>query len=386
MRPSAHSGRFVLAIFVAVVVVLSAPFVGHIRSWIRATFPGQFVAIVTLLAAVTLLGVLVAAALRIRERRVARDGAILAGIVLAAAYSQYAAGDNPESNAVERFHFIEYGLVTFLFYRAWRPLEDLGVLLLPMLAGLIVGAAEEWLQWFIPNRVGEFRDIFLNGAAIASGLLFSLGVDPPARVRLTLGRDSARRGCWAAAAAVIALAAFVHAVHLGYDVEDAEIGTFTSRYGARALPELQAAKEGEWKRDPPPMTLRRLSREDQYLSEGLAHVRWRNRQWDAGNIRAAWSENRILENYFAPVLDTPTYEGRGGHRWPAPQRADAETRMSRAPIADRYVSQAYPYRILTWSRVTFWAFAGGLAAALVLLSRRPGALPVQERTADEDRR
>ena len=87
---------------------------------------------------------------------------------------------------MERFHFIEYGLITFLFYRAWRPLEDPSIVILPALAALLVGTADEWLQWFIPNRVGELNDIFLNGIAIACGLVFSLGADPPDAFRRTL--------------------------------------------------------------------------------------------------------------------------------------------------------------------------------------------------------
>ncbi len=379
--------RFIVAITVAIAVVLSAPFVGYVRGWIRATFPGHFVAIVTVLAAGLLSAALVAAGMRIRERRLERYAGIVASIALAVAYSLYNAGENPESNAVERFHFLEYGLVTFLFYRAWRPLGDLAVLLLPMLAGLIVGAAEEWLQWFIPNRVGEFRDIVLNTAAITSGLLFSVSIDPSDRFRVTLAAGSARRVCRMGAVTIIALAAFLHAVHFGYDVEDAEIGSFASRYESDALRLLQADKARRWQANPPPTTLRRVSREDQYLSEGLAHVRWRNKQWDAGNIPAAWNEHRILEKYFSPVLDTPTYEARAGHRWPAAQRADAKARAAAsAPIAGRYVSEAYPYRILTWSKVRLWALVGAFAVVLVFLGGRLRASPVQERAADQDRR
>jgi VanZ family protein len=362
--------RFVGAILVAVAVVLSAPFAGQIRGWIRTTFPGHMVAIVTALAAVLLLAAVTAAVVRIRERRLARYGTILLALAIAAAYSLYSAGSNPESNAVERFHFLEYGLITLLFYRAWRPLGDAGVLLLPMLAGLIVGTAEEWLQWFIPNRVGELRDIFLNAVAIVTGLLFSAALEPLEHFRWTIGAPSARRVGRVAAATVLAIAAFIHVVHLGYDIRDDEAGSFTSRYAPDALPALQARKLETWRTDPPPLKLRRLSREDQFLSEGLAHVRWRNKQWDAGNARAAWHENRILEKYFAPVLDTPTYEGAKGHRWPAEQRADAEARRAATPAPHVYVSEAYPYRILTWPKPFYWVTVGIIVLVLVLPTLR----------------
>ena len=359
------AGPFLIAIAVAAAVVVSAPLIGQLRAWIRATFPGRFVLIVGAIAAVMLAAALVAAAIRIRENRRRRFGAIAAAIALAIVYSAWNASDNPESNAVERFHFLEYGLITWLFYRAWRPLDDLAIFLLPTLAGIIVGTAEEWLQWFIPNRVGELRDIFLNLAAIVCGLLFSAGVDPPSRFEVTFGSSSGRRVLRLAAVAALAVAAFFHSVHLGYEIADPGIGSFSSRYAAEELPALQAAVAERWRTSAPPLTLQRLSREDQYLSEGLAHVRWRNRSWAAGDIVAAWNENLILEKYFAPVLDTPTYEGRQGHRWPQEQRADAEARVTPNLRSSAYVSDAYPYRIYTWPKTLFWTIVAAIAVVLI---------------------
>ena len=367
-RTHLRAGPFILAVAVAVAVVLSAPVVGQIRGWIRSAFPGRFVLIVGAIGAVLLAAALVAAAFRIRERRALRYGAIAAAIAIAVIYSALNPSDTPESIAVERFHFLEYGLITFLFYRAWRPLGDLSILLLPILAGLIAGTEEEWLQWFIPNRVGELRDIFLNLAAIVSGLLFSVAVDPPARFAATLGRASAARVMRLAAATIIVFAAFLHAVHLGYEIVDPDVGSFMSRYASGQLPALQEEKAREWSTRPPPLVLVRISREDQYLSEGLAHVRWRNKRWDAGDVGAAWNENRILEKYFVPVLDTPTYEGKQGHRWPAEQRADAEARAAAAPSAGPYRSAAYPNRLYTWRKSVFWTVVIALAAVLVALS------------------
>ena len=359
---------FITAIAVSVVVVLSAPVAGQIRSWIRATFPGRFVLIVGGLGALLLTVAVVTAVLRIRGRRVARYGAIAAAIALAATYSAFNVAENSESTAVERFHFLEYGLITFLFYRAWRPLGDLSIVLLPIFAGLVVGTAEEWLQWFIPNRVGELRDIFLNLAAIVSGLLFSAGVEPAERFEATIGRRSAPRVLRMSAVTVLALAGFFHVVHLGYTIVDPEIGSFTSRYSSERLPALQREKAGEWSVRPPPLTLRRISREDQYLSEGLAHVRWRNKQWDAGSHDVAWNENLILEKYFTPVLDTPTYEGKSGHRWPIEQRADAAGRAANVPATHPYTSAAYPYQIYTWRKSVFWSAILTLTAALLAAS------------------
>lgn len=378
MMPARHlrATPFVLAIAVAVAVVLSAPFVGQLRTWIRTTFPGHFVLIVGAIGATVLGAALVAAALRIRERRALRYGTIATALVIAAVYSLWNAGAYPESNAVERFHFLEYGLITFLFYRAWRPLGDLAIVLLPVLAGLIVGTAEEWFQWFIPGRVGELRDVFLNLVAIGCGLLFSVAVQPPAQFQPTVGRDSVPRICRMAAATVFVLGVFIHVLHLGYAITDDETGTFRSRYSADRLPALQQQKAVQWQTDPPPLVVQRFSREDQYLSEGIEHVMHRNELWAAGDISGAWYENRILEKYFVPVLDTPTYAGKSGHRWPADQRADAQARAGVDPRsgavrpfrAAQYVSDAYPYPIYTVNKAVFWVIVGGMVALLLIVA------------------
>lgn len=357
---------FVLAIAVAVMVVLSAPFVGQIRDWIRTTFPGHFILVVGIMGGVVLLAACVAAVRRIRDRKASRYGLILVALAIAVGYSTFAAGPNPESNAVERFHFLEYGLIAFLFYRAWRPLGDLSIVLLPVLAGLIVGTAEEWLQWFIPRRVGEIADIFLNLVAIGCGLLFSIAVQPPDSFSPRLQWPSVPRIARMAGAAGLALAVFVHVLHLGYRISDAEAGSFVSRYGGDRLLALQAEKAVAWRTSPPPLVLVRVSREDQYLSEGIEHVMHRNELWTAGDVAGAWAENRILEKYFAPVLDTPTYAGKSGHRWPPEQRADAAARAK--PTAD-YVSEAYPYRILTWHKGVFWTVVAILLTLLLVTAR-----------------
>ena len=362
-RPSPLSPlRFVFAIAVAAGLVISAPFIGFIRSWIRTQFPGQFVRIVGGIIAVLAIAAIGSAALRIRERRALRYGAIVAAIGFAVWYSVAEATGNPDVDVVQRFHFVEYGLITYLFYRAWRPLADPTVIVLPVLAGLLVGTADEWLQWFIPNRVGEMADIFLNGVAIACGLLFSLGADPPAAFSLRLQRGSWSRIGHLGAAAVLAFALFFQIVHLGYEVRDSEIGMFKSRYSPRTLERLAVEKHEAWRVHPLPLVLQRVSREDQYMTEGVTHVQARNEHLAANDPSVAWNENRILEKYYPPVLDTPSYVSRTGHRWSPQQRADVASRSSGTNAA--YVSTANPYPIYAWPRVWFWTAAVALASAV----------------------
>jgi VanZ family protein len=364
--------RFAIASVAAALLVLSAPFLGQIRSELRRAFPDQFVWIVGgLVAAGVLAGVLFALA-RIRERRVPRHAAIALALATAGAYAFATAGENRDSNVVELFHFLQYGVVTLLFYRACLPMGDAGIVLIPLMAGLVVGTAEEGFQWFLPARVGEIRDLGLNLAAIACGLLFSVGAIPPPTFRPRLGPESARLSGRFAAAALLALGVFVHVVHLGHVIEDEEIGRFASRYARERLLSLQAERMARWRVDPPPPALRRLSREDQYLTEGIQHAQWRNRRWDAGDVPGAWAENRILEKYYAPVLDIRSYAAPGGVRWPDAQRADAERRAAGADsaVAPRtYVSGAYPYPVFPWPAIPFWLAVATCVALVLMLAK-----------------
>jgi hypothetical protein len=369
-------GRFILASAVSAALVLSAPFIGFVRSWIRTTFPGHYVPIIGGAIALIAVSAVIAALWRIRTHRILRYSAIAASLVFATWYSLADATGNPDADVVQRFHFVEYGIIAFLFYRAWRPLEDPAILVLPMLAGLLVGTADEWLQWFIPNRVGEIADVLLNAIAIGCGLLFSLGADPPDRFSSRLRPGSLSRIGRLAAATTMAIAAFFHIVHLGYDIRTDETGSFKSRWSNEELERLSAAKREEWRTHPPPLVLQRVSREDQYMTEGVTHVQKRNDLLAAKDPRSAWMENRILETYFAPVLDTPSYVSRSGHRWSQEQRQSVEALAAGGNPA--YISRANPYPIYTWSRLAFWlasisvAFAVWIGASVTDRSRRAG--------------
>lgn len=360
---------FVFATAVSAVLILWAPFIGQIRSAIRTAFPGQFVRIVGGTVGVLLAVAIMGALVRIRERRATRYSAIAAAVIAGTWYASALGTGNPEVDAVERFHFVEYGLVTLLFYRAWRPLGDGSVYVLPVLCGFAVGTLEEWFQWFIPVRIGEMRDVFLNGAAIGCGLLFSVGVDPPVASGFGLRRRSATRIGIAISLAGIVFALFLHTVHLGHLVNDDEAGAFLSRYPATDLARLQRDRAVRWTTNPP-LVLHRLSREDQYMSEGIWHVQARNKAWDAGNVVVAWHENRILEKFYAPVLDAPSFVSRTGHRWAPGQRVDAAQRLLAAggPSPGRFVSAAHQYPIYAWSKPVFWTIVSMIALLVSALA------------------
>ena len=346
------------------VIVLGSPFVGALRAAIASAFPGHARAIIGGVVAVAIAAALLAALARIRDRRPLRYLALGAALIAGALFARVLSSGDPNTDVVEDFHFVEYGILTLLFYLAWRPIDDVSVFVLPLLAGLLVGTADEWFQWFIPSRVGELRDVLLDGAAVACGLLFSIGVDPPGRFTLDIRRGSAMRIGAMAVVLTVVFALFFQTAFMGYDVRDPEIGVFRSRYTAAEL-QSEARERSERWRGAPPVSVGRVSREDQYVTEALWHVRRRNEATAVGDVFAAWRENRILEAFYAPVLDPPSYVSRAGFRWPAAQRVDTERRAQ--DDGRPYRSEAEPYRIYVWPKSTFWMALALVVAITIVL-------------------
>ena len=73
----------------------------------------------------------------------------------------------PEEEAV---HFLEYGVLGFLLFRALSiTIRDKTIYVTTFLAGSLVGTADEILQWLMPGRYWDSRDVGLN--ALAAGLI-----------------------------------------------------------------------------------------------------------------------------------------------------------------------------------------------------------------------
>ena len=238
--------RFVLATVTAAAVIFSAPYVQLAFTATHGAWPEQANAITVGATAVPVAVALGFALLRIRDRRAVRYGALASAVAIGAGYTRVSS-----LVGAETFHFVEYGLLGWLAYRASHRVEDASLVVVPLLAGTIVGTLDEFFQWFIPFRTGEARDVMLNVVGAGCGLLFALAVDPPAKLTTTLHRASRARVVTWAAMACLVCAWFFITVHVGYEVRDPEIGLFRSRYPAAELARLARDRAGRWRLRPP---------------------------------------------------------------------------------------------------------------------------------------
>jgi hypothetical protein len=352
------SSDLLLAVAASLAIVLGSPFIGELRGAIQNALPGQYRLVLGAIVAVAVAGAIGAALRRIRERRQTRYAYLGASVLLGVTYAWATATGVADRDAVERFHLVEYGSLTFLYHRAWRAQGGVAALVLPVVAVMLTGLADEWVQWFVPSRVGELHDVLINGAAIACGLLFSLGVDPHPPLRSPLGPPP--RLARALAMLVVGTTAFIHCVHLGFEIDDAATGTFRSRWSLAALDEARDQHTRRWN-GVLPADAPLLSREDQYLAEALWHVRRRNEVAAANDWARAALENRIVERFFTPVLGAP------GMRWPSGQQADIETRAAALPPVRASDADAIPVYLIDWR--TLWAAALVVIGAMLWWER-----------------
>jgi hypothetical protein len=355
-----------VAIAASMALVVAAPAIGSARSALRAAFPGTFSRLVEGGLALGVLAAIGVALARIRTHRALRYGALAAALAIAWAYSAATGSADPAIRAVERVHFVEFGVIAWLFLRVWRDRPDASAIVAPALAAFITGVGDEAFQWFLPARVGELADVALNAVAIGCGVLAGAAFTPPADLAGRWRGGSLRLVARLLALSAVALAAFVHLVHLGDRIEVPGIGAFDSRYTERQLTGLDYERGEYWRHVAPPLTRPpRFSREDQYMTEGLQHVQARNEAWARGDALTAWRENAILERLFGSVLDVPSYVSKTGHRWSSAQRADAERRIA-GRVTGTWVSAAFPYPIYLWPPWALWLPALAVAALLWL--------------------
>ena len=70
---------------------------------------------------------------------------------------------------VERIHFVEYAFLGLLISRTVKVIH-LRVFIYQGFLVTLIGSVDEIIQWFLPNRVGDMRDVFMNSFGGLSGV------------------------------------------------------------------------------------------------------------------------------------------------------------------------------------------------------------------------
>jgi hypothetical protein len=105
-------------------------------------------------------------------------------VAIAAAFGAFAwiLRGRPE----EAVHLVQFGILVVLLYRAMRPAEpDVAILVTAVLLGALVGTVDEIIQWIVPGRIWDLRDLAVNAGAcaLAAAALWRLDPGPWRRPR-----------------------------------------------------------------------------------------------------------------------------------------------------------------------------------------------------------
>ncbi len=405
-----HLGPWLAVVLWVGLIYLTIPFVRKLRELFVAHWPAEFIAytvmVVVVCAAATALILLGRQQSRVAPADIMWLFAVAAVVVV---WTRRLMGQ-PE----ETVHFIEYGVLGVLLFRALSgPVQDAMVYVVVTLVGLLVGTVDELIQWLVPSRFWDLRDIFLNGGAVALIQVAIWRLAPPRPV--SVNRSSMRLACRLAAAEILLLLLCLSATpqrvariaeflpipsrlamgheaicEYGYFHVVDELTAFRSRLSAQdlATSDSQRSTDITHYLDAPrpadaspretasPVT-------DPFLYEFRVHLFARNRNFNRARtadqasdiyrrrMTIAWRENLILETSFGRTLT------RAARRWDPNRRRSVEAEQD---PDQQFVSRVGGHLITTFSEVQLRALMLTLLTVFVvcdlsIATRPPRAAP-----------
>jgi hypothetical protein len=255
---------------------------------------------------------------------------------------------NPE----EAVHFLEYGLLSFFLFSALRfHIKDKSIFLAAFSAGAFIGIWDEILQWAVPGRYWDIRDVGLNALSCA---LFQLalwkGIKPKMpEKRISLYSFRVNAALISANLILLGLCFSNTPAHVKiytkalpflsflekqeamsefkYQHKDPEIGVFYSRLSKAELIQQDRERAQEfgdvlafWSDKPYAEYLDFFPGSvHPFLHEIRVHIFRRDRRLDLAsssndpnvkqeNLLIAYKENQILEKYFGNSLAASPYQ------------------------------------------------------------------------------
>jgi len=291
----------------------------------------------------------------------------------------FAAGLSIVHETVERIHFIQYGFLVLLLFNVLRSrIDDLSIYVWTFLLATCVGVLDEWIQWWVPSRFGEIRDIYINLIAILVGLACIHFLWRPTGIKNHFPRSRWRTLLVLLTLLLFEITAFIHCTHLGYLIHDSAIGSFHSRFSRTQLIHLSSTRD--YPREEQILKVRKKKfkkyththgsllemwqKEDFYKTEAQFHTGARNRLFDEGHYFESQQENAILEKYYRPlILDSDM-------RWGTQELKLLQSRrQSQGNDAWKFSSSMQKHIWIGMSKTTLWGIYGIIVILLIIISK-----------------
>ncbi len=255
----------------------------------------------------------------------------------------------------EALHFVEYGVLGLLIFRALsHKIRDYSIYFSASVIGALIGTLDETVQWLIPQRYWDYRDIWLNFLAvsliqvsIAKGLKPSIINESPSPKSLrllsrlaivllllittSLINTPARVAWYAERIQPLEFLKYNPSTmnEYGWLYVDSEIGKFRSRFAPETLRQLDAEHSEVFARTLDQYRDNRKYKEflqiftpstHPFLHEARVHLFRRDRylrkaqrpKEDEKLVReyldVVYRENRIMEKYYTQTLSRSSYK------------------------------------------------------------------------------
>lgn len=305
----------------------------------------------------------------------------------------------------EAIHFLEYGLLGLLLFRALRHhIHDRSVYLTAILIGGLVGIFDEVLQWMIPRRIWDMRDIGLN--ALSCGLC-QLAIWKGIQPKLPSARVQAKSLRMLSCLAVIIMILLALSLSntparverytqalpflsflqkeepMAEDIHkhrDPEIGIFYSRLTLEELKRMDAERAEEYgvifrewfKKNYGDFLKTFPGYARPFLHEMRVHIFRRNRRFwlstqedipemRKNNFFIAYKENLILEKYFGRTLERSPY------KWPQKRIKRIESLIDKTSFYKSPVSAATYFPL---NDLVLWAIVVGMVVLILIFNLR----------------
>jgi hypothetical protein len=320
-----------------------------------------------------------------------------------AGYTLLLGGKSPE----ESIHFIQYGVLGVLVFRALAiKRHDASIFFSAAAICGIIGTIDETIQWLVPQRLWDLRDIWINFLAAALvQVAIALGLKP-AFLAPRPSRANLRFLCRLLVAAAVILGTNLlntppriawyaeripgleyllvnESVMLeyGFLYDDPDIGVFRSRLAPDALRAADRERAAEAaailnrfrdRSDYKTFLSLYTPVNDPFVHEARVHLFSRDANFEiamekkahgekyAGNLNDAYRQNQILEKYFPHTLRSSDSE------WPIEKRTLAQKHLRHDKRFESFVSRHLITRISETQVILFCAL---LVLGFVLLAK-----------------
>lgn len=145
--------------------------------------------------------------------------------------------------AIERIHFLEYGLLGVLVYSAFtRHISHWITVLLSLHVVYWIGLGDEAIQGMLVNRVGEIRDCVINLFSGLLGVVLWWFITEASRVQSRIKPGIIKTALLFFGGSTIFTALFIYTVHgFGYCIENVKSGRMYSSFSKEELNKINSS-------------------------------------------------------------------------------------------------------------------------------------------------